>query len=303
MVKIDSSYQISLRQVLDERELQKDSIEISLQKLGHLSRRESINTQDSCDSLRTITTKADRESSAIISEARDRDSIPSENLPGASKEHGLSKDIIPETEESGTSKGERLSRTHNSPSDPFVNKQDIPNNKQSFQLTEKTLDSPFSYSAKQSSEDFDNLGSLVKPTHPLKKNLPTITEQKAEDTVKENVTQSAPINERRFISTDDLLARLPVPPVRKLNPTLDQPNALQKIKAIPDEKMDILKRGERRRTVSPSLRRAGSQLESPNASSEHIIFGGERYQTVDNQVKTLRKTDLYVRYLSIALCF
>lgn len=169
-----------------------------------------------------------------------------------------------------------------------------------FQPLQRTLDPPFSYQeelpggvAKQS----DNLGSPIRFTHPAKPNLPAITERKPQDGVKYNPDQPASTNERRFISTDDLLARLPVQPIRRLTPIPGQRGAHQGIKEPSGKKLEMLKRGERRRPTPPSLRRAGSQLESPYASSEHVIFGGERYQTLDSRGKgkdALRKTDVFV---------
>lgn len=184
--------------------------------------------------------------------------------------------------------------------DRFVNKQDSPTNTHpGFQLPQRKPDFPLSYPDQLSTkllQKTDNTDSRATSSHPTKSNLPTIAEGESKGNTKHNPNQSAPITERDFISAEDLLARLAVQPAHKLTSTPDQSIANLKVRLSSDKKMDLLKR-ERRRPTPPSLRRAGSQLESPNASSEHIIFGGERHQTPENKGKgkeTIKRVDIYV---------
>lgn len=185
--------------------------------------------------------------------------------------------------------------------DRFVNKDSPTNTHPDFQLPQRKPDSPLSYPDQSSTkllQKTDNTDSRAASSHLTKSNLPTIAEGESKGSTKHNPNQSAPITERDFISAEDLLARLAVQPAHKLTSTPDQSVANPKVRLSSDKKMDLLKR-ERRRPTPPSLRRAGSQLESPNASSEHIIFGGERHQTPENKGKgkgkeTIKRVDIYV---------
>lgn len=319
-VEADPAYQVSVEQVLDENKPHKDSVEISIynpnpatfQGAGCAFRRGSLQSQNSCDSLQTVITHDDRIPSPIISETLERDLTLFKDLPEIIEEDWVSEDVEgnqkPENQKEAT-----LSKTYESLfggpsggppreraiSDIFVNKQDPPASiQQGFKLPQKGLDSPFSYLDKPSTElptSTDNLNSKTNPTNPISSNLPAITERKSEDGTKHNTSQSAS-TERGFISAEDLIARLavqPAQPARKLTPIPDQSIVNPKVRFPSDKKMDFLKRGERRRPAPPSLRRAGSQIESSNASSEHIIFGGERYQTPENNGKG-KKADIYV---------
>ena len=77
----------------------------------------------------------------------------------------------------------------------------------------------------------------------------------------------------RFITAEDILRlQSDVPRRAKSAIWATRPPELQE-----DGKMQVLKRGERA-GKAPSLRRVGSQIESPRTSAEHIIFG-ERFTT------------------------
>lgn len=187
----------------------------------------------------------------------------------------------------------------------FVSKQDsLTNTRPGFQLSQQKHDSPLSYPDQPSTELLrknENTDSNTTSSHLAKSNLPTITEGESKDSTKKTPNQSAPTTERGFISAEDLLARLAVQTVHKITSIPDQSIVNPKVRLLSEKKMDLLKR-ERRRPTPPTLRRAGSQLESPNASSENIIFGGERYQTPENKGKgkeAIKRTDIYVRQVSI----
>jgi hypothetical protein len=330
VVEVDQSYQVSVRQGSDKNKAQ---AEIDLQAPAsltsnqerRLSQTVSLQSQDSCDSLRTVITKDGRAPSPSYP-----DLIREPTLPEEIQDSGK---VAPETEKLEIPKRNIPNKPYESVfggparersiSDPFLTKEDTQNNNlQSFQLSQRTLDQPLTYSGRPLAEGEirDNFGSPVKLSHPTKQGLSTIIEQKPEEfvrpslprsnTAKErdftsteefvrpSLPRSKTAKERDFISTDDLLSRLPthrpLQRAKRLTPlTLSSTPA--QITRVPTEKMDVLKRGERRRTVTPSLRRAGSQLDSPNASTEHIIFGGDDYQ--HQQGKVLQKADLYVSCL------
>lgn len=271
-----------------------------------------MQSQNSYDSLRTVVSH-DCAPSPIISETGERDSVPFKDLPEIAEESWESDDGVQDTKKPEVPKANTLNKSlFGKPSkeqiisDRFIIEQDSPTYTHSdFQLSQTKPHSPFSYPDKPSTEllqNPDNTSSHT-TTHPVKSNHPTIAEQEPKDGIKHNPNQPVSTTERGFISAEDLLARLPVQPVHKLTLIPDQSIVNPKVRLSSDRKMDLLKR-ERRRPTPPSLRRAGSQLESPNASSEHIIFGGERYQTPDNKGKgkeTLKRTDIYVSPCFIAL--
>lgn len=230
------------------------------------SRRGRLQAQSSYDSLRTVVRHDDSAPSPTTSEAGERDSVLFKDLPGIAEEDWVSDDGVREAK--------------NSKANTF--------NKASESLSGRP--------SKEQTTDSNTTDS-----HFAKQNLPTITEGESKDSTKQTLNQLAPTTERGFISAEDLLARLAVQPVHKPTSIPDQSIANPKVRLSSDKKMDLLKR-ERRRPTPPSLRRAGSQLESPNASSENIIFGGERYQTPENKGKgkeAIKRTDIYVRQVSI----
>lgn len=326
VVEADQSYQVSVRQGSDKNKAQ---VEIDLQAPAsltsnqerRLSQTVSLQSQDSCDSLRTVVTKDGRAPSPSYPDLV-REPTEIQDSGKVAPETGkleIPKRIIPNKPYESVFGGPARER---SISDPFLTKEDTQNNLQSFQLSQRTLDQPLTYSGRPLAEGErrENFGSPVKLSHPPKKGLSTIIEQKPEEFVRPSLPRSNTAKERNFtsteefvrpslprsktakerdfISTDDLLSRLPthrpLQRAKRLTP-LTLSSTPPQITRVPSEKMDVLKRGERRRTVTPSLRRAGSQLDSPNASTEHIIFGGGDYQP--QQGKVLQKADLYVSYL------
>lgn len=273
------------------------------------SRTGRLQTQDSYDSLRTVVRHDDRTSSPVDSETSERDSVLFKDLPGIAEEDLVSDDGVhenkkPEAPRSGTPNKTSGSlfggpaREQNIP-DHFVSKQDPPAFTQ-LELQRKP-ELPFPYSEKLSTETPDNTSSRTPSSDLFKPNLPTTAESESKDGTKHKPNTISSTTERSFISAEDLLARLAVQPAHKLTTIPDQSIVNPKVRLSSEKKMDLLKR-ERRRPTPPSLRRAGSQIESPNASSENIIFGGERYQTPEIKGKgkeVIKRTDIYVRSCSI----
>lgn len=275
------------------------------------SRTGRLQTQDSYDSLRTVVHHDDRTSSPVDSETSERDSVLFKDLPGIAEEDWVSDDGVHENKKPEAPEPNTLNKTSESlfggPTrekgipDHFVNKRDSP----AFTQLEpqRKPDLPFPHPDKsltESSQTPDNTSSHTPSSDLIKPNLPIIAESESKDDIKYN-PNSIVSAERSFISAEDLLARLAVQPAHKLTTIPDQFIVNPKVRLPSEKKMDLLKR-ERRRPTPPSLRRAGSQIESPNASSENIIFGGERYQTPEIKGKgkeVIKRTDIYVRSCSI----
>lgn len=272
------------------------------------SRTGRLQIQDSYDSLRTVISHNDRATSPVESETSERDSVLFKDLPGIAEEDWVPDDGVREDKKSEVPKSNKTFESlfggpprEKITSDHLLSKQDSPAYSQSdFQLSQRRIDSPLSHSDKSSTgslQNPDNTGLHTPSSNLAKSNLPTIAEGESKDGTKLNQTQIASTTERSFISAEDLLARLAVQPVQQLTSIPDQSIVNPKARLSSEKKMDLLKR-ERRRPTPPSLRRAGSQLESPNASSEHIIFGGERYPTPEIKGKgkeAIKRTDIYVR--------
>lgn len=275
------------------------------------SRTGRLQTQDSYDSLRTVVHHDDRTSSPVDSETSERDSVLFKDLPGIAEEDWVSDDGAHEEKKPEARKSNTLNKTPGSlfggPTrekdipDHFVRKQDSPAFTQlEFQ---RKPDLPLPHPDKSSTElaqTPDNTSSHT-PHSDLIKSI--IAGSETGDGTKYN-PNSIVSTERSFISAEDLLSRLAVQPAHKLSTIPDQFIVNPKVRLSSEKKMDLLKR-ERRRPTPPSLRRAGSQVGSPNASSENIIFGGERYQTPEIKGKgkdVIKRTDIYVRSCSIK-CF
>lgn len=308
LAEVDPSYQIS-----DGKKPQKDSIGASVYNSDPIrpedgaSQKGSLQTQNSYDSLRTVISHSDRTSSPVIPETRERDSVLFKNLSEVAEDLTSGK-VIEETKNLESSKEGTFNKTYKSLfggpsskrviSDPFVGRQKSPTDTQSnFHLPERKLDSYPGKAPIRLPNETGNLALPTNTTNTIKPNLPAIPERKSEDGSKANTGKSTSAIDQSFISAEDLLARLAVQPVRKLTPIPGQSVTNPKARLLTDKKMDFLKRGERRRPAPPSLRRAGSQIESPNASSEHIIFGGGGYQAPENRGKGeggTKKADIYV---------
>lgn len=271
------------------------------------SRTGRLQTQDSYDSLRTVIRHDDRATSPVDSETSERDSVLFKDLPGIAEEDWVPDNGVREDKKSEVPKSNKTfeSLFGGPPREKIISDhpagiQDSPTYLQSdFQLSQRKIDSPPSHPDKSSTgllQTPDNTGSHTPSSNLAKSNLTTIAEGEFKDGTKLSPTQIASTTERSFISAEDLLARLAVQPVNKLTSIPDQSIVNPKVRLPSEKKMDLLKR-ERRRPTPPSLRRAGSQLESPNASSEHIIFGGERYPTPEIKGKgkeAIKRTDIYV---------
>lgn len=284
---------------------------VAFKETDSASRRGRLQTQNSYDSLRTVVRHDDSAPSPTTSEAGERDSVLFKDLPGITEEDWVSDDGVRKATNSKANTSNKAPESlfgrpskEQTTSTRFVSKQDpLTNTHSGFQLPQQERDSPLSYPEPSAEllQKNENTDSNTTSSHFTKSNLPTITEGESKNGTKKTLDQLAPTTERGFISAEDLLARLAVQPVRELTSIPDQSIVNPKVRLSSDKKMDLLKR-ERRRPTPPSLRRAGSQLESPNASSENIIFGGERYQTPENKGKgkeAIKRTDIYVRRVSI----
>ena len=306
LVEAEPQYQVSVRRVSDaSRRPRRESIEISL------------TTRPSTDSLLTVESvfEDSRTPSPVISETRERDSIlfRDSDLPEIAEEEGSpvadtsKEDHIDKTYQSlfggltTTTTTTTTTARHRAESDPFITRDSTTTKlsqsptKEPYQISRKPLDSPYHSPEKpvsrgdSTSIDTPTKQSVTRPS------LSTIPERRSEDALRgskistevqpptptrSKTFSGAAAKERKFISTEDLISRLAgqtIPELRKSRSSGSKPPL--------EEAMDILKRGERRRTISPTLRRVGSQIDSPRTSSEHIIFGGERYSTPDNKGK------------------
>ncbi|CAZ84319.1 unnamed protein product [Tuber melanosporum] len=305
-IEADPDFQVSVRKVSNESHPRRDSIEISVSRPGPFVLRErrsrtNIHTQPSLDSLLSIGSFVEdsRAPSPVISETRERDSvlfrdelpeICAEGSPERSKEEavgsayqslfgGPSESTATVAVTPSTSAGR-----DRAVSDPFTTK-DIhtaaPQEKE-YKISTKPLEKPY-YSEKHENNRKEEEQALDTPAKPFaNKKLPTILEvRKAPTEVHPPTpTRTTSARERKFISTEDLIARL-TGQTTSHELRKSRSSGLQRIKIPGEDPMDILKRGERRRTISPSLRRVGSQIDSPRASGEHVIFNGERYGTPD----------------------
>ncbi|KAG0639027.1 hypothetical protein HOY80DRAFT_886942 [Tuber brumale] len=305
-IEADPDFQVSVRKVSNESHPRRDSIEISVSRPGPFVLRErrsraNIHTQPSLDSLLSIGSfiEDSRTPSPVISETRERDSvlfrdelpeICEEGSPERSKEEAVgsayqslfggsteSTATVAVTASTGAGRDRAVS-------DPFT-VEDIHTvtvQEKEYKISTKPFEKPYS-PEKQENSRKEEEQALDTPTKPFaNKKLPTILEvRKAPTEVHPPTpTRATGARERKFISTEDLIARLAGQTtgheLRK-----SRSSGLQRIKIPGEDPMDILKRGERRRTISPSLRRVGSQIDSPRASGEHVIFNGERYGTPD----------------------
>lgn len=282
----------------------RDSIEISIQS------RPNLHLQASTDSLRSAHSE--------FSETKEHDSILFDNDTPQFATSPSS------NEEEQTKEGARK-KTYQSLfggpfSDPFTNSGESDNSGQEYQLSRRHSD--FELSQR-------NRSPIVSPTRSsfsLRPDLPTISERREEgftpspeqerqeffehpilkslkrvsSTVSENSyfradqeqqhqtlppTSSELANTSRklagrFITTENLFQRLQSDVPRRARTTISS--------SRPPE-MQVLKRGERSSAAPPPLKRVGSQLDSPNTSSEHLIFG-ERYTTPDRNGKAQDKT-------------
>ena len=307
-IEADPDFQVSVRKVSNESHPRRDSIEISVSRPGPFTLRErrsraSIRAQPSLDSLLSIASfiEDSRAPSPVISETRERDSVlfrddlpeicEEEGSPRRSKEEavgsayqslfgGPSESAATVTVTASTSAGR-----DRAVSDPFTAEDKhtaAAQEKEDYKISTKPLEKPYS-PEKQENNRKEEEQVIDTPTKPfVNKKLPTILETRKVSTEVHppTPTRTASARERKFISTEDLIARLTGQAagheLRK-----SRSSGLQRIKIPSEDPMDILKRGERRRTTSPSLRRVGSQIDSPRTSGEHVIFNGERYGTPD----------------------
>ena len=308
-IEADPDFQVSVRKVSNESHPRRDSIEISVLRPGPFALRErksrtSIPAQPSLDSLLSIGSfiEDSRAPSPVISETRERDSVlfrddlpeicEGEGSPERSKEEAVgsayqslfggpseSAATVTVTASAGAGRDRAVS-------DPFTSEDNhtTPAQEKEYKISTKPLEKPYS-PEKQENNRKEEEQIFDTPTKPfVNKKLPTIPEvRKASTEVHPPTptpTPTASTRERKFISTEDLIARLTGQAtgheLRK-----SRSSGLQRIKIPSEDPMDILKRGERRRTISPSLRRVGSQIDSPRTSGEHVIFNGERYGTPD----------------------
>lgn len=311
-IEADPDFQVSVRKVSNESHPRRDSIEISVTRPGPFVLRErrsraSILAQPSLDSLLSIESfiEDSRAPSPVISETRERDSVlfrddspeicEEEGSPGRSKEEAVGSAY--QSLFGGPSEGAAtVAVTANTGagrdravSDPFTaeDRHTTAAQEKEYKISTKPLEKPYSLEKQENNREEEGQ-ALDTPTKPfVNKKLPTIlearkvsTEVQPPPTPTPTPTRTASARERKFISTEDLIARLTGQAtgheLRK-----SRSSGLQRIKIPSEDPMDILKRGERRRTISPSLRRVGSQIDSPRTSGEHVIFNGERYGTPD----------------------
>ncbi|KAI5791968.1 hypothetical protein EDC01DRAFT_616257, partial [Geopyxis carbonaria] len=141
----------------------------------------------------------------------------------------------------------------------------------------------------------------------LKRSSSTVTESAytgaAESTRPKTPTRSELIagaaagrrrGDSRYITTEDLIARLTDIPARRARSTISQaPPELPRV-PTPDESMQVHKRGER---TASGLRRVGSQLDglannNARASGEHLIFG-ERPTTPAHELRRTQSGDVF----------
>jgi hypothetical protein len=97
----------------------------------------------------------------------------------------------------------------------------------------------------------------------------------------------------RLITQEDLINRLVSDVPRRAKSALAQ----YRPDLSSDEiRMQVLKRGQRAGTMPPSLRRVGSQLDSPRASGEHVIFGES------NELKRKSPDNGVYEYVAVGEC-
>ncbi|RPB00686.1 hypothetical protein L873DRAFT_1834987 [Choiromyces venosus 120613-1] len=314
-IEADPDFQVSVRKVSNESHPRRDSIEVSVSR-SDTFRRESIRAQPSVDSLLSIGSfvveDSSRAPSPVISETRERDSVlfREEEVVGICKQQQEEEEKEKEESKSkeeavgsayqslfGGSSGETTTTTtvgggrDRAISDPFTTK-DTPTiaarEKAEYKISTKPFEKPYAPEKQEEEKEQPILETPTKP-FPAKKKLPTIPEVRKVSTEVHPPTPTrvaSSVRERKFISTEDLIARLAGQSTPAQELRRSRSFGLQRIKVPSEDPMDILKRGERRRTISPSLRRVGSQIDSPRTSAEHVIFNGEqRYGTPDGSGK------------------
>ncbi|KAF8544666.1 hypothetical protein BDD12DRAFT_723005, partial [Trichophaea hybrida] len=303
-VKADPGYKVSVRRVPGES-TRRDSIEISIQS------RPTLHPQTSTDSLRSAHSE--------FSETKERDSVLfDDDAPQFAASP-------PSNEDEETKEGARK-KTYQSlfggpfSEDPFKSSEESDNNKQEYQLSRRHSD--FELNQR-------NRSPIVSPTRSsfsLRPDLPTISERREEGSapspeeerqrffenpILKNLKRvSSTVSENSYFRADQEQQHQTVPPTsselantsRKLTGRfITTENLLQRLQSdIPRRarttisssrppEMQVLKRGDRSSAAPPPLRRVGSQVDSPHASSEHLIFG-ERFTTPDRKGKVQDKT-------------
>jgi len=257
-IEADPGYEVSVQRIPSSESRRRGSIGVKISQL--VGRFEELQPQSSTDSLRSF--------------ASSRSATPPETKEATPKEPYKSLFGGPSSEDNTTFK-------------PFAAKE--AGEKSEIRLARRHSNFELKPSTTTHSP-------IVSPTH-VSFPLPTITEASTErerpiESLQRTATENSyfrppppptraetfkqyenPTAGSRFITADDILRlQSDVPRRAKSAIWATRPPELQE-----DEKMQVLKRGERA-GKAPSLRRVGSQIESPRTSAEYVIFG-ERFTT------------------------